>query len=298
MSLETCDLDQLLRDTHSLLRHLLGPRVNLSVGFGSGEWHVNLDPTQMQQVLVNLSVNARDAMPDGGKLNIAVRRVLRNSSELAVDEVNRDWLCLQVTDTGTGMPPEVVKHVFEPFFSTKDTGTGLGLATSYGIVQQCGGRIECRTEVDKGTSFLIYLPRADEVHQDDYESSPRASDAPAGTVLVVEDQEPVLRVVKKALVRAGFEVLATESPVQAIEIMKSGAGIDLLLSDVVMPEIGGVELARRARELKPGIHLILMSGYSAEPLAEQLQELGDAELLEKPFRTTTLVERVRRALRA
>ncbi len=297
LALEPCDLDALLLDTRELLRHLLNEDIELSVHTGAQPWRARLDPTQMQQVVVNLAANARDAMPKGGRLEISVCRLPTGDRRVPAACGEGDWLRVQVRDEGEGMSPEVLDRVFEPFFTTKESGTGLGLATCYGIIEQCGGRIECSSTVGEGTTFSIFLPR--------YEGAPREEPPPvsssnegrAATVLVVEDQAPVLKVVERSLTRSGFEVLAAADPEEGLRLLQEHGGkVDLLLTDVVMPQMSGPELAMKARSTAPDLKVMFMSGYSGESVSEDVGELTNAAVVEKPFRPAELVSRIRQLL--
>jgi len=295
LELGDCDLDRLVRDALEALEHggFLRDEISLSVELGAGDWRVRVNAAQMQQVLVNIVANAQDAMPTGGSLEISVHRVAAGDPSLSADDVHRDWLVVRIHDTGHGIPPDLVERIFEPFFTTKASGAGLGLASCYGIVQQFGGRIACESQPGEGTVFAISLPRAAAHEIEVAMQEPAEGTQSAGRVLVVEDQQPVLRVVERALSRAGFDVLATDSPEHALQLLLDHPDVTVLLSDVVMPELSGPELARRARKVRGDLKIMFMSGYASEAFTDQIQQLNNVTTLEKPFRPADLVAKIR-----
>jgi PAS domain S-box-containing protein len=282
------DLGAILERLAPMMRHLLPANIALLRPAPNGPAWVFADPGQLEQLLVNLVLNARDAMPEGGTLTLAVQGDrLRDS----------DAVRLEVRDTGVGMDPDNVRHVFEPFYTTKGLGrgTGLGLATVYGIVQQCGGDITVDSAPGKGTAFHVLLPR----HQAPEQARALLrGDLPEGheTVLLVEDDEPVRSLVAMMLRRLGYEALTAENADEALRRAKDHRGtIHLLLTDIVMPGMGGRELAVRMRMTHPGLRVLLMSGYTPSmPLGG---EAGDA-FLAKPFAIDLLARRVRETLGA
>jgi CheY-like chemotaxis protein len=245
------------------------------------------DPTQLEQVIVNLAVNARDAMPGGGALTI-------ETSNVASDVV------LAITDTGVGMTEDERARLFEPFFTTKGgAGTGLGLATVYGIVEQSGGRIDVLTEPGLGSSFRISLPLVDAPVEE-----PVARPAPAAatgteTILLVEDEDVVRRLVAEILDDAGYAVLAASDGASALEIVRSHGGpLDLLVTDVVMPGMSGPEVAQAVSPLRPGLQVLYMSGYTDSAIVRHgVLDEGTA-FLQKPFSSTELTAKVRSLLDA
>ncbi len=287
-----------------LLKRLLGETVTLSVKHGRNIGLVRVDPGQLEQVIVNLAVNARDAMPDGGELTISTYAVPSTEVRSLGYEMMpaADYVAISVKDTGTGIPPEILGKIFEPFFTTKEfgKGTGLGLSTVYGIVKQTGGFIFADSPPGQGTVFTIYLP----VHAEAAEASaePAAPQAPAaelwgkGTILLVEDEGMVRAVAERALSRKGYQVLTAAHGEEALEILENrDAGVDLLISDVVMPTMDGPTLVRHARERFPKLRIIFMSGYAEEQLRKSIDVRG-AGFLPKPFSVQELAEAVRAAL--
>ncbi len=290
-------LDDLVDATTELLRHVLSASIELKVHTNCSPWTAHIDPTQLQQVLVNLAVNARDAMPNGGTLTIRATKHVRGSASIPPECAPGDWLNIEVEDDGCGIPEDVAGRIFEPFFSTKPTGTGLGLATSFGIVEQSGGLIECRSKTEEGTRFAIWLPRSSAPGATVTKRPSATHDVTNATILVVEDQTPVLEVVRRTLTRAGFEVIAFRRPEDAIKELERRRGqFDLLLSDVVMPEMSGPQLANIVRHHAPGMNVLFMSGYSGEHLMQELHALEGAGFIKKPFRPHDLIDKIKSLL--
>ena len=291
-----------------LMKRLLGETVTLSVKHGRNIGLVRVDPGQLEQVIVNLAVNARDAMPDGGELLISTYAVAAADVKGLGYEIMpaADYVAIAVKDTGTGIPPDVISKIFEPFFTTKEfgKGTGLGLSTVYGIVKQTGGFIFADSLPGKGTTFTIYLPVHAEAGVDGggTNAEPAPPEAPApelwgkGTILLVEDEGTVRAVAERALTRKGYQVLTAAHGEEALEILERHEhGVDLLISDVVMPTMDGPTLVRHARERFPTLRIIFMSGYAEEQLRKSIDVPGSG-FLPKPFSVQELAEAVRVAL--
>jgi CheY-like chemotaxis protein len=258
-----------------------------------------MDPGSLEQVLANLTVNARDAMPLGGQLMIATENVTAaHPLEIApgVDLPPSEYATLSVSDSGIGMDEETRSRIFEPFFTTKSAGkgTGLGLSTCYGIVKQAGGYISVYSELEYGTTFKIYLPR---VTGEEDATPPAPSPVRGGqeVVLVVEDDDRVREIAKRVLVGAGYRVQAAPTAADAVRIAGELPHLDLLLTDVVMPEMHGPEVAEHVRRAHPGVRVVYMSGYT-RPAIERRGELEPGDLLQKPFTPDQLATRVREAL--
>lgn len=294
------DLDGLIDEWSGMLRRLIREDVvvelELRRGRGDDATLVRADPVQLQQVLVDLVLNACDSMPDGGKITISTgTERVRDSREL--DLLPGNYVVLTVSDTGKGMDAAAVSRIFEPFYSTKDPalGAGLGLATAHGVVKQHDGHIEVQSEPGRGSTFRIFLPRARSVEHADAVSGSTGSGAPregARTVLVVEDEPLLRRQICRILRRHGFQVLESGDGLEALELARSHDGpIDLLVTDVVMPRLGGWELVERLRPERPALRVVLMSGYTNELVTDR-----EVVLLEKPFTLQTLVERINEAL--
>jgi two-component system cell cycle sensor histidine kinase/response regulator CckA len=283
-----------------LLKRLLGETVTLNVKHGRNLAPVRTDPGQMEQVIVNLAVNARDAMLDGGELTISTFAVTpREAKKLDREGMPpADYVAIAVKDTGTGIPADILPKIFEPFFTTKEVGrgTGLGLSTVYGIVKQSGGYIFADSEVGVGTTFTIYLP-AQEPAADDADAGAVKPDEGdpwgQGKILLVEDEAMVRAVAERALTRKGYDVLTAAHGEEALEMLeRMPDGIDLLISDVVMPTMDGPTLVRHARQRFPELRIIFMSGYAEEQLRRSIDVPGVA-FLAKPFSVQELSDKVR-----
>jgi nitrogen-specific signal transduction histidine kinase len=289
------DLNEVVAGVVPMLSRLIGEDVALTTNLAPSPAIVVVDPGQLEQVLVNLAVNARDAMPHGGQLHVSVG--LQKPSQRRRHHLSGPAVLLTVTDTGTGMSKETLSHVFEPFFTTKAShGTGLGLATVHGIVSQSGGEIWVDSSAGKGTTFSVLLP------QSDREAVPTvvtARHAPRGmlsaTILVVEDDPDVRRFVVRTLEQEHYTVLVAGSPAQAEALAASGEPIDLVLTDLVMPGGSGAELAQRLLARFPEMRVLYMSGYDPEPSLRLTPEQM-AGFLAKPFGPEDLTARVREAL--
>lgn len=305
---EVLNLNDRLYDLSMLLKRLLGERVELDLSHGRDLWFVKADVNQFEQVVVNLAVNARDAMPDGGKL--AIRTANVSAQEAAGLNVSAmpaaEYVLVEVSDTGSGMTPDVLEKIFEPFFTTKEVGkgTGLGLSTVFGIVKQSGGYIDVDSKPGGGTTFRIYLPRhipaAQEMPEEakaDQPKKPAADMTGQGTILLVEDEDPVRAVNARALSARGYTVLEAASGIEAMEIIaERGAPVDLVVSDVVMPEMDGPTLLGELRKLYPDLKVIFVSGYAEEAFRKNLPEGEEFNFLPKPFSLRQLVEIVKQVI--
>lgn len=300
-------LTDVIEDFHSSMGRLLGEKVKARILHGRDLWFVHADESQLFQVIMNLAVNARDAMPNGGELTIRTANISeRESLALLERGLERgEYVMCEVSDTGTGIKPEHLKKIFDPFFSTKEVGkgTGLGLSTVYGIVKQTGGTILVDSKMGSGASFRIYLPRYVETEDDvkalEHKAEVREKSADltgTSTVLLVEDEEAVRSFASRALSTRGYTVLEASSGVEALEVMDREKGeIDLVVSDVVMPEMDGPTLLRHLRKRKPDIKVVFMSGYAEEAFRKNLSEDEDFIFLPKPFTLKKLAETVKAA---
>ena len=296
-------LNDLVLELEKLLRRLLGEDVAIRVAVAPDCGGVKADPGQLEQVIVNLAVNARDAMPDGGRLTLETKNVDLDA-DYPTDRVTIPagrYVMLAVTDTGTGMDAPTKARIFEPFFTTKPVGkgTGLGLATVYGAVQQSGGHIWLYSEVGQGTSFKIYLPRVDAVHA----PAPVAEAAVvldgSETVLVAEDEDAVRQIIERALQARGYRVMVARNGSEALALAGRHAGqIDLLVTDVVMPDMNGRVLSQRLMEVRPAIKTLYLSGYTDDAILHHgvLQE--GVAFLQKPFSLGALARKVRDVIEA
>jgi two-component system cell cycle sensor histidine kinase/response regulator CckA len=297
-------LPDVVSEVSHLLKRLLGETVELVVKHGRNLGPIRADPGQLEQVIINLAVNARDAMaPKGGgtltirTYSIKADQVVESGSDILPIV---DYTVLKVTDTGTGIPRSVIGKIWEPFFTTKEVGkgTGLGLSTVYGIVKQSGGFIFADSVPGEWTSFDIYLP----VHREEGKArvSRKAEKAKkdelwgSGTVLLVEDEPMVRSVAERALTRHGYTVITADNGEDALEILAKGEPIDLLISDVVMPGMDGPTMVREARQSRPELKILFMSGYAEEQLRKSI-DIENVNFLPKPFSVTELAEAARRA---
>jgi len=294
------DLNRIVTNLHRLLQRIIGEHIEIQTAPEASPACVKADPGQIEQVIVNLGVNARDAMPRGGRLMIRTLNVELGPEAPAGELAAGAYIALEVTDTGEGMDEETRKRIFEPFFTTKGPGkgTGLGLATVYGIVRQSQGGIVVESEKGKGSTFRILLPRVDEaVEMADTVAvaAPRA--AGGETILIVEDEEIVRELVCEILRADGYKVLATDRGSEAARLAGEEKGrIDLLISDVVMPEMNGGEVARCVREVAPRVRVLFVSGYSENDMADQGLEALAFQVLQKPFTPSVLAAKVREVL--
>ena len=299
---EVLDLNATVENILKILRKLIGEDINLAWYPGKVSGQVLMDPSQLDQVLVNLCVNARDAIADVGRITVEI-----DTATIDADYCSRhpgfitgEFVLLVVSDDGCGMDREAVDHIFEPFFTTKDVGkgTGLGLSTVYGIVKQNNGFINVYSEPDRGTTFRIYLPR----HLGDISGKQRSIDeqevnGSGETVLVVEDEMSIAKLVDRILSRFNYKVLLAKSPSKALKIAQAYSGeISLLLTDVIMPEMNGRELANQLQILCPGIKCLFMSGYTANVIAHHGVLDEGVQFIQKPFSTKGLAAKVRKAL--
>ncbi|PKB24932.1 two-component system cell cycle sensor histidine kinase/response regulator CckA [Novosphingobium kunmingense] len=308
---EVLQLPDVVSDVSHLLKRLIGEKIKLVVTHDRDLGAVRADPTQLEQVIVNLAVNARDAIltkgDSGGRLTIATRRFtaadVRAMRTAIMPQV--DYTALVVEDTGTGIPADHLGKIFEPFFTTKDTGkgTGLGLSTVYGIVKQSGGFIFADSEHGKGTRFTVYLPvhypSAEEVAaQIAVPVAEQAGWSGGGRILLVEDEDMVRAVAERALTRAGYTVTTASDGDEGLEIVEGGAEFDLIVSDVVMPAMDGPTMAREVRKLRPDLPVLFMSGYAEEQLRKQIDIADGVHFLPKPFSVQQIGDKVGAVLAA
>ena len=292
----------MVSELHTMLERLIGEDVELVTDVGRAKGHVKADRGQLEQVIVNLAVNARDAMPRGGRMAIVMRDVVVDAA-LAREQAGLRpgrYVRIEVSDTGVGMEPETLSRLFEPFFSTKEKGkgTGLGLATAYGIVKQSGGHVAVESAPGRGTTFRIWLPEV-EVETPAAVPAPAGTTAPAGseTILLVEDEDAVRGLLHEVLAESGYKVLQASSGAEALRVSRAHAGpVDLLLTDVVMPGMGGREVATALAAERPGLRVLFASGYTAEAIARHGVLEPGTDLIHKPFTPDALLRRVRERL--
>jgi two-component system, cell cycle sensor histidine kinase and response regulator CckA len=318
---QVLSLGEALSDLTMLLRRLIGEKVQLEVVHGRDLWPVKVDISQFEQVIVNLAVNARDAMLEGGKLVVRTANVSAEESKNFPSKgmPPSDYVLVEVSDNGVGIAPEIIEKIFEPFFSTKEVGkgTGLGLSTVYGIVKQTGGFIYVDSDVGRGTTFRIFLPRhipgQEEVEQPDTVESPAIADALAateevvrvrttdhtgqGTILLVEDEDGLRALNARGLMSRGYTVMEAGNGVEAMAVLeKINGAVDLVVSDVVMPEMDGPTLLKEMRKRNPELKIIFVSGYAEDVFQKHLPEHGQFAFLPKPFTLKQLVAAVKETM--
>jgi two-component system, cell cycle sensor histidine kinase and response regulator CckA len=296
------NLNSIVIDMNKMLKRLIGENIELVIEADKTLWPTKSDPGQIEQIVMNLTVNARDAMPAGGKLMIRTANVIKEELEdgLQAKLGQGEYVRLSVADNGTGIPEDVKTHIFEPFFTTKEQGkgTGLGLSTVYGIVEQNKGILELESEIGTGTTFTIFLPRyADSIDQT--RKIELSTDTLRGNeiILVVEDEEIVRNLTRRLLIDLGYEVLIASDPLEAVEICKNqNYKIQLMLTDVVMPNMSGDELAVHVKEMIPDIKVIFMSGYADSAFVQHEVLESQADFLQKPFNKDVLGAKIREVL--
>jgi PAS domain S-box-containing protein len=302
MDAHVIQLNDLVVSITDMLRRTLGEHITLSTSLARDIWSTRADPGQFQSAIVNMAVNARDAMPQGGKLVVETRNI-----ELDADHADYQselqpghYVQLSISDTGAGMEPEIRDRVFEPFFTTKEKGrgTGLGLAMVYGFVKQSGGHVTIYSEPGLGTTINLYFPRSDASSEQSSVVKHAAPDVPVReTVLVVEDDSRVRQLTIKRLKLIGYQVLEASDGPSAIEILKGGDPVDLVFTDLIMPGgLSGREVAIRARQLRPGVKVLLTSGYAEELVHGDDLQREQLKVLRKPYQQADLIAALREVL--
>jgi signal transduction histidine kinase/ActR/RegA family two-component response regulator len=299
LQVEPTDLNALISGIGDLLVRTIGGTVRIETSLQPGLWPVLIDASQVELIILNLALNARDAMPEGGLLRVG-------TTNIGLDDANRpqrlhltgDFVCLSVSDTGTGMSEEVQAKAFEPFFTTKapGAGTGLGLSQVYGITRQLGGHVDIESRIGEGTSFRIYFPRGGQVagRQIAADVPEHVSDAGAATVMVVDDDPDVRAFAVSCLESLGYVVLVADGGKAALALLAGPDDIDLMLVDVIMPEVQGPEVARRALAGRPDLRILFMTGY----IAESGDAINPHHVLSKPFTVAQLAHKVQDMLKA
>jgi len=300
LEMKVLDLNFIIREADKMLLRIIGEDIELVTLLAGDLGRVKTDRGQIEQVMMNLAVNARDAMPNGGLLIIETANVILGDeyARTHIDVKPGEYVMLSVNDTGYGMTPEVRERVFEPFFTTKEKGTGLGLSTVYGIVKQSGGNISIHSEPGNGTTFKIYLPRVDEPLEE-LSESPRIEGIPRGneTILIVEDDEAVLKLAVRVLEKQGYTVLEANQEYEAFNFCKEPKKpIHLILTDVVMPGMNGRQLIESLKEVRQDFKVLYMSGYTDNAIVHHgVLEMG-VDFIRKPFTFEGLAKKVREVL--
>ena len=295
------DLNAIVGDFDRLLGRLVGERIKVAVHCDPALWQVRADPGEIGRAIMNLSLNGRDAMPEGGTLTIETANVTVTEADAPNQELAPGrYVMMAVHDTGVGMDAELRAHIFEPFFTTKEItkGTGLGLATVLGIVEQSGGVIRCESQPEEGTTFKIFLPAVPEAADQGAHAVGGIAETPKGSevILLVEDEDAVRKLARMILETSGYKVLDARNGQEGLALCETHEGpIDLLVSDVVMPELGGRELAESALKLRPGLKVLFMSGHTQDVVLKEGVEKGTA-FLQKPFMPVALAQKVRETL--
>jgi two-component system, cell cycle sensor histidine kinase and response regulator CckA len=296
------NLNSLVTETQKMLQLLLGENIEQKIVLDPTLAKTKADPGQVVQVIMNLTVNARDAMPTGGKLTIATANVNFEDATnfYGVDVPPGEYVMLSVSDTGTGMHAETQKHLFEPFFTTKEAGkgTGLGLATVYGIVKQSGGYVFADSELQKGTTFKVYLPQVDQpVEAASSRAAPAELPPASEMILVVEDERAFRDLLQEGLRSRGYQVLVASNGVEALQVAEQHSGpIRLLITDVIMPQMSGPELANCLTRVRRNTHVLYMSGYTDDKLGNISEVDGGLSFIQKPFSIDDLVRKIQEIL--
>ena len=301
LKMQVVNLDTIVRGVERMLKRLIGADVLIEAQLSSGLHHVKADTGQIEQILVNLAVNARDAMPDGGTLTIETADVQIDTTDAAHVAAGR-YVMLRVSDTGCGMGEETQARIFEPFFTTKEQGkgTGLGLATVYGAVKQLGGQVRVSSQPNRGTTFTIYLPETDESLEAPVQAGLlEATQVGKETVLVVKDNEHTLAFTGRVLRRAGYNIIEAATPAEALEISSHFDGpIDLVLTDMIMPGMNGSQVGDRIQAMRPQAKVLYMSGFASGRVSDGGLVEPTVALISKPFAADELLRQVRQMLDA
>ena len=297
------DVSKFMVSVADFVQRSLGENIQIETVGAPGLWHIEADPGQLESALVNLAINARDAMPNGGKLTIECANVFADEdySRVNPEIATGQYVAICVTDTGTGMPPDVLSRVFEPFFTTKELGhgTGLGLSQVYGFVKQSGGHVKIYSEVCQGTTVKLYLPRmvGRQIEDEEHDEEPLVGAEESETILVVEDDVDLRTYLADVLRSLDYRVMTAPDAETAVELVKrTDRQIDLMLTDIVMPGCNGRELAKTVEQLRPGVQVLYMTGYSRNAVVHQGRLDEGVDLVQKPISQAQLATRVRMAL--
>jgi PAS domain S-box-containing protein len=301
VQLEPLNLNKLVEHVESLLTRSIPKMIKIDVVKDHDLSLINGDSTQIEQILMNLAINAADAMPDGGDLTIETKNTVLDEKFCSSHPNIRPgrYVLLSVTDTGSGMNEETVRRIFEPFFTTKEKGkgTGLGLAVVYGIVEQHGARIVCESKPPIGTTFRIYFPATEEISETQYSEKKESPKGQGETILLVDDEPEILEMASRLLTGANYQVIAASTAKQAIELYeKHRDKIRLVLLDMIMPEMGGIRCLEVLRTMDPNIKVLIITGYTQRGMTQELKEAGARDFILKPFDTPQLLEKIRKII--
>ena len=299
---QVLDIRTVINGMQEMLVRTLGETISLEVVGGAGLWRCEADPNQLENVLLNLAINARDAMEKGGKLTIETGNAFLDDAYAASHPgvIPGQYVMLAVSDTGSGMTEDVKRQVFEPFFTTKapGKGNGLGLSMAFGFIRQSGGYIEIYSELEGGTTVKVYLPRStSKLIQEPVEVTTEEPQGSGETILLVEDDEGVRELVKNSLKHLGYEVVTAVNSTEALQALDSSPEVALILTDVVLPGANGAELARQARTLRADLKVMYMSGYTENAIVHDGKLDPGVQLLQKPFTRLQLAQKLHQTLR-
>ncbi len=301
IELQPIDLNKLVAQTRSMLARSISKLIEIDLLLADDLWAIKAAPNQIDQVLMNLAVNARDAMPNGGRLTIETKNIALDEEYCSLDPLAKPgrYALLTLSDTGTGMNKETASHIFEPFFTTKEEGkgTGLGLAVVYGIVEQHGARIVCDSAQSVGTTFKIYFPAIEEVHEEEYFENKEPPRGEAETILLVDDEPNLVVIVSRQLVGANYKVIKASNGNEALNLYeKHREEIRLVILDLLMPGMGGKQCLEALRKLDPNVRVLIASGAMNSAIEADLKEIGARGLIAKPFETSQLLEEIRKII--
>jgi CheY-like chemotaxis protein len=295
------DLNKLVAQTRSMLARSISKMIEIDLILADDLWTIKAAPNQIDQILMNLAVNARDAMPDGGRLTIKTENITLDDEYCIFDPLVKPgrYVLIEVSDTGTGMNKETASHIFEPFFTTKEEGkgTGLGLAVVYGIVEQHGARIVCDSAPSVGTTFRIYFPAIEEVHEEEYFENKEPPRGQGETLLLVDDEPHLRDIVARQLVGANYRVIKASNGNEALNLYEEHREqISLVILDLLMPGMSGKQCLEDLLVMDPNVRVLIASGAMNSAIESDLKEIGARGLIAKPFETSQLLEKIRKII--
>ena len=301
IELQPIDLNKLVAQTGSMLARSISKIIEIVLLLADDLWAITAAPNQIDQILMNLAVNARDAMPDGGRLTLETKNIVLDQEYCSFDPLVKPgrYVLIEVSDTGAGMDKETASHIFEPFFTTKGEGkgTGLGLAVVYGIVEQHGARIICESKPSVGTTFRIYFPAIEEVSEEQYSEKKESPKGQGETILLVDDEANILEMASRLLDNANYKVITASNAKDAIELYeKHRDKIRLVLLDMIMPEMGGIRCLEVLRTMDPNVKVLIITGYTESGMTQELKDAGAGDFILKPFDTPQLLEKIRKII--